>query len=62
MVVQIINTQKSKFNQIRCNKEDVIKEIKFLGWNLKDCKILELNEGLINTIYKSADGKNQAKY
>jgi nucleoside diphosphate kinase len=62
MIVQIINTTKSKFNQIKTTKENVIKEIKSNGWNIKDCKIIELKDELVNTIYKSADGKNTAKY
>jgi nucleoside diphosphate kinase len=62
MILQVVNTTKNKFNQIRTTKENVIKEIKSKGWNLKDCKIIELKDELVNTIYKSADGKNTAKY
>jgi nucleoside diphosphate kinase len=62
MILQVVNTTKNKFNQIRTTKENVIKEIKSKGWNLKDCKIIELKDELINTTYKSADGKNTAKY
>jgi nucleoside diphosphate kinase len=62
MILQVVNTTKNKFNQIRTTKENVIKEIESKGWNLKDCKIIELKDELVNTIYKSADGKNTAKY
>jgi nucleoside diphosphate kinase len=62
MILQVVNTTKNKFNQIRTTKENVIKEIKSKGWNLKDCKIIELKDELINTTYKSADGKNTARY
>jgi hypothetical protein len=62
MTLQIINTKKEKFNQIRSTKETLFADVKAQGWNLRDCKITELKEALIHTLYRSADGKNSARH
>jgi hypothetical protein len=58
MTLQVINTKKEKFNQIRSTKETLFADVKSQGWNLQDCKVSELKEGLVHTLYRSADGKN----
>jgi hypothetical protein len=58
MTLQVINTTKSKYNQIRTTKENLFSDLKIQGWNLKDCKVSELKESLVHTLYRSADGKN----
>jgi hypothetical protein len=62
MILQVINTKKEKFNQIRSTKETLFSDVKSQGWNLQDCKITELKEALVYTLYRSADGKNSANY
>jgi len=58
MILQVINTKKEKFNQIRTTKENLFADLKFQGWHVQDCKISELKEELVHTLYRSADGKN----
>jgi hypothetical protein len=48
MTLQVVNT--------------LFKDVKERGWNMKDCKVTELKEALVYTLYRSADGKNAAKY
>jgi hypothetical protein len=62
MTLQVINTTKTRFNQIRTNKSNLMADLKLQGWNLKDCKVIELKEELVHTLYRSADGKNAARY
>jgi hypothetical protein len=62
MTLQVINTTLEKFNQIRTTTETLFKDVKERGWNIKDCKVIELKEALVYTLYRSADGKNCAKY
>ena len=58
MTLQVVNTKKEKFNQIRTTKENLFADLKSQGWSLKDCKVSELKEELVHTLYRSADGKN----
>ena len=58
MTLQVVNTKKEKFNQIRTTKENLFDDLKFQGWHVQDCKISELKEELVHTLYRSADGKN----
>ena len=58
MTLQVINTKKEKYNQIRTTKENLFADLKFQGWHIQDCKISELKEELVHTLYRSADGKN----
>ena len=58
MTLQVINTKKEKFNQIRTTKENLFADLKFQVWHVQDCKISELKEELVHTLYRSADGKN----
>lgn len=60
MTLQVTNTKESKYNQIRSTTETLFKDVKERGWNIKDCKVSELKEGLVYTRYVSADGKNQS--
>ena len=46
MTLQVINTKKEKFNQIRSTKETLFADVKSQGWNLQDCKVTELKEEL----------------
>ena len=62
MTLQVINTKKESFNQIRSTKETLFNDVKTRGWNIKDCKVIELKEELVYTLYRSADGKNTARY
>jgi len=62
MWLQVINTKKEKFNQIRTTKEKLFQDIKEAGWLIQDCKVTELKEALVHTLYRSADGKNSARY
>jgi hypothetical protein len=62
MTLQVVNLTKDKYNQIRTTTETLFKDVKEIGWNMKDCKITELKEELVHTLYRSADGKNCAKY
>ena len=57
-MLQVVNTRKEKFNQIRTTKENLFFDLKVQGWNIKDCKVRELKEELVHTLYRSADGKN----
>lgn len=58
MMLQVVNTRKEKFNQIRTTKENLFSDLKVQGWDIKDCKVIELKEELVHTLYRSADGKN----
>ena len=62
MILQVINTKKEKSNQIRSTKETLFTDIKSQGWNLQDCKVVELKEALVNTIYRGTDGKNSIRH
>ena len=62
MTVQIINQTLPKFNQIRSTHSDMFKDIKERGWSIKDCKINELTEAQVYTLYRSADGKNYSTH
>ena len=57
MYLQVTNTTKEKFNQIKSTKETLIKDIKAQGWVVQDCKVKEVRESLVQTIYRGADGK-----
>jgi hypothetical protein len=58
MILQVINIKKEKFNQIRSTKETLFQDLKVQGWAIQDCKVVELKEELVHTLYRSADGKN----
>ena len=58
MTLQVVNTKKEKFNQIRTTKENLFSDLKTQDWNIRDCKVSELKEELVYTLYRSADGKN----
>jgi len=62
MTLQVINTKLDSFNQMRSTKETLFQDIKTRRWDIKDCKVIELKEELIHTLYRSADGKNTARY
>jgi len=61
MILQVINTKKEKHNQIRTTKETLFQDLKTQGWAVQDCKVTELNEALVNTVYRGTDGKNSLK-
>lgn len=61
MILQVINPSIEKFNQIKTTTETLFKDVKERGWNMKDCKVIELKEELVNTLYRGADGKNYTK-
>lgn len=61
MWLQVINTQREKHNQIRTTKETLFQDLKVQGWAVKDCKVTELKEALVNTTYRGTDGKNSLK-
>jgi hypothetical protein len=61
MTLQVINSTVDKFNQIRTTTETLFIDVKKQGWNIKDCKVIELKEALVNTLYRSVDGKNCTK-
>jgi hypothetical protein len=61
MILQVINTKKEKHNQIRSTKATLFQDLKEQGWAVKDCKVTELKEALVNTIYRGTDGKNSLK-
>jgi len=61
MILQVINPNIEKFNQIRTTTKTLFKDVKERGWNMKDCKVIELKEELVNALYRSADGKNYTK-
>ena len=58
MYLQIQNTTKKSFNIIRSTKQTLTKDIKQQGWKAQDCKIIEIPEALITTVFRGADGKN----
>jgi nucleoside diphosphate kinase len=59
MFYQITNTKKKKANQVRvASKGSIVKEIKKQGWNIADCKIVELATDLVNKKYKDSDGRS----
>jgi hypothetical protein len=58
MTLQVVNIKKEKYNQIRTTKENLFKDLKTQGWSIKDCKVNELKESLVHTLYRSVDGKN----
>lgn len=60
MYLQVTNTTKEKFNQIKSTKETLIKDIKAQGWVVQDCKVKEIRESLVQTVYRGADGKTVA--
>jgi hypothetical protein len=61
MWLQIINTKREKQNQIRSTKATLFQDIKANGWRIQDCKVTELKEALVNTVYRGTDGKNSLK-
>jgi len=58
MYLQVKNTKKEKFNQFQTTKATLVKDIKSRGWEIKDCKVTELADALVDKTYKGADGKN----
>lgn len=58
MYLQVQNTTKTSFNQIRTDKANLVKDIKRQGWNIKDCNVSEIPAALVDTVYRGADGKN----
>jgi nucleoside diphosphate kinase len=61
MTLQVVNPTLEKFNQFRTTTKTLFQDVKERGWNIKDCKVTELKEELIHTLYRSADGKNCAR-
>ena len=58
MFYQVQNTKIKKHNQLRvASKPAIFKAIKNAGWNIADCKIIELNRDLVKADYKGVDGK-----
>ena len=58
MYLQVKNTTKTSFNQIRSTKDTLIKDVKRQGWNIQDCKVSEIPAALVDNVYRGADGKN----
>ena len=58
MIVQIQNTTLPKFNQVQATSNTMLGVIKRNGWVLSDCKITELRDELVNTVYRGVDGKS----
>ena len=58
MFLQVQNLRLSTYNQFQTTDVKLVKDIKERGWSLKDCKVSELREALVKSVYKSADGKN----
>lgn len=58
MYLQVQNTTKTSFNQIRTDKANLVKDIKRQGWDIKDCNVSEIPSALVDTVYRGADGKN----
>jgi hypothetical protein len=61
MILQVINTTADKSNQIRTTTETLFKDVKERGWDIKKCKVIELKEALVNTVYRGVDGKNSSR-
>ncbi len=61
MILQVINPNIEKFNQIRTTTETLFKDVKERGWNVKECRVIELKEELVDAKYRSVDGKNCTK-
>jgi hypothetical protein len=58
MYLQVKNNVRTSFNQIRSNKDTLIKDVRTQGWKLEDCTVSEIRIPLVETIYRGADGKN----
>lgn len=58
MLVQITNTTKTTHNQVQATKQTIGSTVRKMGWKLADCKVAELRDELVNTVYRGADGKN----
>jgi hypothetical protein len=58
MYLQVQNTTKKSFNQIRSTKDTLVKDVKRQGWNIQDCKVIEIPAALVDNVYRGADGKN----
>jgi hypothetical protein len=58
MLVQIINNSKQSFNQIQSTSENMFSDMRKHNWDIKDCTVVELKPALLETKYRSADGKN----
>ena len=58
MTLQVINPTIEKFNQIRTTTETLFRDVKKQGWNIKECKVIELKDELVNAKYRGTDGKN----
>jgi hypothetical protein len=58
MYLQVTNNTKQKHNIIRSSKETLFKDVKKQGWKMTDCKVVELQPAVVDTIYRGADGKN----
>lgn len=58
MFYQVQNQKLSKNNQFRVQTVPAgIKEIKSRGWNITDCKFIELAQELVTNTYKDLDGR-----
>lgn len=58
MFYQIQNVKIKKSNQLRAaSKQGIFKVIKKAGWNIADCKIIELKPELVKADYRGTDGK-----
>lgn len=58
MYLQVKNTTKDKHNQILTTELDLVKDVKKQGWRILDCKVTQMQDALIETKYRGADGKN----
>lgn len=58
MFLQVTNLKLKSYNQFRTTKNNLFKDTKERGWDLKECKVSELKNELVKNVYKSADGKN----
>lgn len=48
MYLQITNTKLSRYNQIGSTKSEIFRDLKKMGWTLKDCVIKEISKPLLS--------------
>ena len=58
MYIQITNTTLPKFNIIRATKETLVQSVNKAGWKMGDCKFKQIQDALVDTVYRGTDGKN----
>lgn len=48
MYLQVTNTTKAKHNQIGTSRANLFKDVKAMGWDIKNCTVKEIAKELLS--------------